>query len=70
MASTDFQRIQEILDVRNKIVHELDIHLEGERRKRNIRSKKTLVCDANMLLEAGEQMLRAVEVRLRELEAQ
>ena len=62
--STDFQSLKEIFDVRNKIIHELDIDLKGTRRKRNIRSMDDLVSHANDLLSAADDLLRAVDQSL------
>lgn len=62
--STNFQQLKPIFDVRNKIIHELDIHLEGARRKRNLRSKTDLVRFSNALLDAGGELIRAVHSKL------
>jgi len=65
--STNFQDLKPIFDVRNKIIHELDINLGGERRKRNLRSKGDLVRYSNSLLAAGEDLVRAVHRQLIDL---
>lgn len=61
---TDFQSLKEIFEVRNKIIHELDINLQGTRRKRNIRSRDDLVSHANALLAAADDLLRAIDQEL------
>jgi hypothetical protein len=60
----DVDRFKEIFDLRNKIIHELDINLDGDRRKRHVRSRKSMMKHANALLEVGEQVLREVDERL------
>lgn len=59
--SVDFLKLREIFDVRNKIIHELDINLSAQRRNRNIRRKNAMVRDTNTLLEAGEDILIAID---------
>ena len=61
---TDFLQLKGIFDIRNKIIHELDINLDAERRNRNTRSKSALVRDANLLLAAGEDLLMAVDLQV------
>jgi hypothetical protein len=61
---TDFQSLRGIFDVRNKIIHELDINLQAPRRKRNIRMHNDMVRFANALLAAGEDLLVAVNQEL------
>ena len=61
---TDFQSLHNIFIVRNKIIHELDIDLQGARRKRNIRARDDMVRFANALLAAGEDLLIAVDEEL------
>jgi hypothetical protein len=58
--TTDFASLKSIFDVRNKIIHELDVNLDAPRRSRNIRRKPQLVTETNRLLQAGEELLRAV----------
>ncbi len=60
----DHSALQPIFDVRNKIIHELDINLEGDRRKRNHRALTTMKDHANKLLELAEQILREVDEKL------
>ena len=57
----DAGRFKAIFDVRNKIIHELDINLSTDRRKRNLRRREQKMKDTNALLEVGEQVLTEVE---------
>lgn len=54
-------QFKEIFNLRNRIIHELDINLDGDRRKRHLRKKKDMMKHANALLEIGEQILREVD---------
>jgi len=60
----DVPRFKEIFDIRNKIIHELDINLDADKRKRNVRGLEPMMKHTNSLLEIGEQMLGEVEKRL------
>jgi hypothetical protein len=57
----DASRFKAIFDVRNKIIHELDINLSTDRRKRNLRRREQMMADTDALLEVGEQVLTEVE---------
>jgi hypothetical protein len=57
----DAGRFKAIFAVRNEIIHELDINLDDERRKRTLRRREQMMKDANALLEIGEQVLREVD---------
>lgn len=57
----DPARFKAIFSVRNEIIHELDINLEDERRKRNLRRREQMMTDTNALLEIGEQVLAEVD---------
>lgn len=61
----DFKELRRIFRVRNEIAHEMDIDLQGDRRKRQRRQKKQMVNDAEELLAAGEVAIKAMEERLR-----
>jgi hypothetical protein len=61
----DFEQLRLIFDVRNKIIHELDINFEVKRRVRNVRRADTMVRHTNALLEIGEKILRAVDEKIR-----
>lgn len=56
----DIQKLKKIFDVRNKIIHELDIQLSGQRRKRNIRSKKEMLGMVEALFKLSSWMLQRV----------
>jgi hypothetical protein len=60
----DITRFKEIFDIRNKIIHELDINLDGDRRKRNVRGREPMMKHTNALLEIGESMLQEVDEQL------
>jgi hypothetical protein len=68
--TTNFQDLKPIFDVRNKIIHELDINLGGARRKRNLRGKADLVKYSNALLAAGGDLIQAVHRQLATLGAE
>jgi hypothetical protein len=38
--TTDFEKLKPTFNVRNMVVHELDINLDGARRKRNVRKEE------------------------------
>ncbi len=57
-------RFKEIFDIRNRIIHELDMNLDSDRRKRNLRGRKPMMKHANALLEIGESMLQEVDEQL------
>ena len=50
--------------MRNKIIHELDINLDGDRRKRNHRGLTAMKAHTNKLLELAEEILREVDEKL------
>jgi hypothetical protein len=60
-AKIDVARFKEIFGIRNKIIHELDINLDGDRRKRNERRREKMMEDTNALLEVGEKVLAEVD---------
>lgn len=57
----DRKLLDPIFGARNKIIHELDIDLEGKRRKRNLRSRQLMVSYANRLLLVAEGILSSVD---------
>ena len=59
-----FPELRPIFEVRNKIIHELDINLDAERRNRNVRSRDQLMRHANVLLRIGEEMIKAVDGKI------
>lgn len=60
----DQRRLRPMFNVRNKIIHELDINLDAPIRNRESRSRDNMVSDANALLEVGEKILVAVETKI------
>jgi hypothetical protein len=56
-----------IFDVRNKIIHELDINLSGDRRRRNDRGIEDMKRFATTLIETAELILEAVHGKLQTL---
>jgi len=50
-----------IFDIRNKIIHELDIDLAGVRRKRTLRRRNQMFDDTKALIELGRQLVVAVD---------
>lgn len=60
----DPNKLKDVFDVRNKIIHELDIDLAGERRKRNIRKQKEMKEATDLVLSIGFQLVSAVDSKL------
>jgi len=60
----DIKILREVFGVRNKIIHELDMNLEGDRRKRNLRKQKDMIRFANVLLQLAENLRDEVDKRL------
>lgn len=58
--------LKPVFEVRNKIIHELDIDLAGAKRKRQKRTREKMLADAGLLLDVGESLIVAVEGRLAE----
>lgn len=63
-AGVDAKTLRPVFDARNQIIHELDIDLEGRRRKRRQRTKKSMLRDAELLLSVGEGLIREVAAKL------
>lgn len=58
----DPKQLKAVFHVRNKIIHELDIDLEGQRRKRVVRGRDQLLNHSNTLLAVGKAlMIRVLE---------
>jgi hypothetical protein len=53
-----------IFDIRNQIVHELDINLEAERRIRNVRRSGDMISHTDALVRVAENIRDAVEKKL------
>ncbi len=62
----DLRTLKRIFGIRNKIIHELDMYLEGDRRKRNQRGKGDMISHANDLLKTAENLRDAVDKKLAE----
>jgi hypothetical protein len=56
-----------IFDTRNKILHELDISLERDRRRRIHRGLQVMVNHTNRLLGLAEAILTAINTKLAEV---
>jgi hypothetical protein len=59
---------KEIFEIRNRIIHELDVNFAGGRghRKRNSRTRPALEEYTQILLALGEEIIKKVEVKLHE----
>lgn len=60
----DARKLRPVFEARNQIIHELDIDLEGKRRKRRQRTKKSMLGDAEVLLGVGEKLIQNVAAKL------
>ena len=60
----DVTRLTEIFGIRNKIIHELDINLDSERRKRTLRGREPMMKHTKALLQVGEDILMGVDRQL------
>lgn len=60
----DSQELKPIFDVRNKIIHELDINFEAARRNRFPRAKSKMILYSNFLLEYAENVLHSVSAKI------
>ncbi|HUT24319.1 MAG TPA: hypothetical protein VM492_08265, partial [Sumerlaeia bacterium] len=60
----DHATLKPIFDIRNKIVHELDINLDGDRRKRNHRGLEDMKRYTRALLDIAEAILSEVDEKL------
>jgi len=60
----DRKVLDPIFDVRNKIIHELDINLDIERRTRNLRSRAAMIAHTDSLLSVAERILKGVDGKL------
>jgi hypothetical protein len=55
------QKLKPIFEIRNKIVHEMDIDLTKTRRKRNLRRSSDMIKYVDSLLEIAEKILHEVD---------
>lgn len=60
----DISRLKEIFQLRNKIIHELDIDLEAPKRKRKIRSQSDLLDNADHILKVTRDILRELNKKV------
>jgi plasmid stability protein len=60
----DKKKLTSIFDIRNAIVHELDIDLDGSRRKRNQRKVEDMIGHTDALLKVGETLIESVDKRI------
>jgi hypothetical protein len=58
-------QLKEIFDIRNKIIHELDINFDAPRRNRQSRSRNKMIDYTNLLLHIGESMIIGVSEKIR-----
>ena len=56
--------LKPIFDIRNQIIHELDVNLDGERRRRNIRGQTDMRRYSNGLLSVAQNLIEAVDGKL------
>lgn len=61
----DHKALRPIFEIRNKIIHELDINLDAERRNRNVRNEPTMKKHTNKLLSIAESILESVDNKLK-----
>lgn len=59
-------KLKPIFDIRNRIIHELDIDFEAARRNRSSRRLQDMVDRTNLLLQLSEKVLEAVYAKLNE----
>lgn len=62
--SIDPDLLREVFGVRNKIIHEFDVDLAGERRKRNLRSLPDMVKYTDAVLATAHAILEAVDGKM------
>ena len=63
----DHGTLRPIFQARNRIIHELDINLDGDRRKRNHRGLEDMRKHAKTLLDVAEQILGEVEQKVSQI---
>ena len=56
--------LKPIFDIRNKIIHELDIHLGARRRTRTLRSQATMIQSTVRIFRLAHAMISSVDQRL------
>lgn len=60
----DVSKLRKVFDTRNRIIHELDIDLDGKTRKRNNRRRDPIEKDATLLLDLSSRFVDEVERKL------
>jgi hypothetical protein len=60
----DMPRLKEIFQIRNKIIHELDLDLTAPKRKRKVRSQKDLLDNSDFMLATIKKLLDAIDKAL------
>lgn len=60
----DRDRLKQVFNIRNQIVHEMDIDFTRPNRNRVPRRRDDMVAAANQILEAADAFLAAVDVKL------
>lgn len=56
--------LQQVFNIRNQIVHEMDIDFNQPNRNRRPRRRNDMVAAANQILEAADRFLAAVDAKL------
>ena len=64
LLGTPPNQLKPIFEARNQIIHELDIDLQGKKRKRRQRTRDGMLSDARCLLDVGEALITNVEAKL------
>lgn len=57
----DVIRLKDIFQIRNKIIHELDLDLDAPNRKRKVRSQKDLLDNSDFMLSTLKKLLEAID---------
>lgn len=55
--------LRPVFNIRNKIIHELDINLDARRRRRNFRSQETMIRDTERLFRFIHALVQSVDGR-------
>ncbi len=58
------QKLKPIFDIRNQIIHELDIDFELLEQNRHSRTRSKMISHSNFLLEYGENILESVSLKI------
>lgn len=60
----DIKKLKTVFEVRNKIIHELDMNLSGTRRKRNIRNQTEMTKHVEFLFHTAATLLEEVSKKV------